>query len=100
MTDRKEIEKLIEQELKEANKTYPPFHSPHEAFAVLREECDELHDDYYAIDEKMDEIWDLIRQDDVIAHKTDKIYNWAINAACESIQIAAMCRKVRQSDLR
>ena len=100
MTDRKIIEELVDVELAEANKEYPLFHSAHEAYGVLKEECEELWDDYLAIDGHMDEMWDLIRQDDAIAYKTNKIYGLAINAACEAIQIAAMCKKVKQSDLR
>lgn len=33
MTDRKIIEELVQQELKEANEKHPLFHSPHEAYA-------------------------------------------------------------------
>ena len=99
MTDRKEIEKLIEQELKEANEKYPLFHSPHEAYAVLKEECDELYDDYNTIDDKLDDMWTRIRYDANTADKVGKIYNFAINAACEAIQIAAVCKKIKQSGI-
>ena len=36
------IEELVNQELAEANKQHPLFHSWHEAYAVVLEEIDEL----------------------------------------------------------
>ena len=47
MTDKKIIHNLIEEEMAEANKLHPLFASPHEAWAVIREEIEELHDSLY-----------------------------------------------------
>ena len=100
MTDRKIIEQLADKELAEANRDYPLFHSPHEAFAVLREEVDELKEALEVIESHMARMWDMIRQDDSISHEKEQIHYWAIEATREAIQVAAMCAKITQSDLR
>lgn len=40
---------LIEKELHRANSTFPSFHSPHEGYAVIKEELDELWDEIKSI---------------------------------------------------
>ena len=60
------IEDILEkigEEYKKARKKHPPFHSTHEAYAVIREELEEW--------------WDSVKRDEP--------------DDCELIQIAAMC---------
>ena len=57
-----EIYQLIEAEIERARKTFPPFHSQHEAYAVIKEE--------------LDEFWDCVKSD--------------IDGREELIQVAAM----------
>ena len=40
-----EVLKLIKEEYERANTLYPPFHSNHEAYAVILEELDEVWDE-------------------------------------------------------
>lgn len=58
----------IEQEYKNASNKYPPFHSTHEGYAVIKEELDEL--------------WELV--------KANKGINGHGDMGKECIQIAAM----------
>ena len=99
MTDRNVIEKLVEQELREANKKYPLFHSSHEAFGVLMEEIDELSDDVIDIKVKLDEMWNYVREDVNIYGKAWQIHRIAISAVQEAIQVAAMFEKIKMSNL-
>jgi hypothetical protein len=99
MTDKKEIEKLIDAELAEANEKYPLFHSPHEAWAVLKEEVDELADDTETIQGWLYNMWRRVRNDLEVDNVVRFTYNFAINAACEAIQVAAMCKKFKQSGI-
>jgi NTP pyrophosphatase (non-canonical NTP hydrolase) len=100
MTDKKEIENLIEEELHEANKTHPLFSSPHEAYAVLNEECCELADACNVITDNMKDMWHMVRNDASLEEVADATYFWAIHAACEAIQVAAMCKKIKQSGIK
>jgi len=56
------IHQQIEAEIKDARKKFPPFHSQHEAYAVILEE--------------LDEFWECVRHDE--------------DGRAELIQVAAM----------
>lgn len=99
MTDRKEIEKLIDIELKEANEKYPLFHTPHEAYAVLLEEVEELEYDMEVIKEYMVSMWNNVKNDCDISAFKDRIEFYAIGVIQEAIQVAAMCKKIEMSKL-
>lgn len=98
MTDRKIIEELVQQELKEANEKYPLFSSAHEAYAVLLEEIEEAAEDLRMIYTHKDALWGLIKADAPYFNgnfRTIKVY--AESLAAEAIQIAAMCQKAAES---
>lgn len=99
MTDRKTIQALAVAELEEANEKYSLFHSPHEAYAVLLEEVDEVRDDMKSIDSYMQYMWRRVKQDENMEEAAHRVYNYAISLAQEAIQVAAMCMKVRESRL-
>lgn len=99
MTDRERIEELIEDELVEANLKYPLFRNPHEAYAVLAEECDELEDEIEHIRKLMDSMWMAVKYNKDIEEEAKIIRDRAIFAVQEAIQVAAMCDKVKQSNL-
>ena len=99
MTERETIEKLVELELDEANEKYPLFHSPHEAYAVLKEEVEELEYEMEQISSKTNHLWSAVKCDRNTEDYADRIYAHAIFAAQEAIQVAAMCEKIMQSEL-
>ena len=99
MTDKKEIERLIEAELAEANGKYPLFHSPHEAWAVLFEEFNELEVEVDRMQTALSEMFKEVMDDRELTHYINKIRRNAIYAACEAIQCAAMCDKAKQSNI-
>ena len=100
MTDRDHIEKLVKMELEEANETYPLFHSAHEAYAVLLEEVEELIEDVEDIKSRMNIMWIDIKGDWGITHDADALRNKAIHAIQEAIQVAAMCDKMKLSNIK
>ena len=99
MIEREKIHELVAQELEDANRTYPLFHSPHEAYAVLHEEVEELADETGGALMQLGYMWDDVRSDRDIGKAVKEIYNHAISAAQEAIQVAAMCDKIKQSNL-
>lgn len=99
MIEREKIHELVVQELDEANKKYPLFHSPHEAYAVLLEEVGEMGDDVCVITDHMRAMWDCVKNDNEIEYWADRIHRQAIYAIQELIQVAAMCEKIKKSKL-
>ncbi|WP_258107199.1 hypothetical protein [Christensenella minuta] len=92
------VKVLMNEEYERAAKKFGGnFNSPHEVYAVILEEkeevCWELMDLKYAIDL----FWESVKKDDT-EHQDSlrNIEKCALNAACECIQIAAMAYKARR----
>jgi hypothetical protein len=99
MIDKKDIERLVDQELMSANGKYPLFRSPHEAFAVLMEEIEEMETELKVIDFNMTGAWSCVKQDEDMTVHITNIYNRTMYAIMEAIQVAAMCKKFTMSNL-
>ena len=84
---------LVGKELAAANKQFPQFHSQHEGYAVIKEEVDELKEYTDLINNRMIYLWSRVRFNNSCEELVSRIYDNAINAACEAIQVAAMCKK-------
>lgn len=98
---KKDVEALVEKELEAANKKFPLFHSPHEGYAVLLEEVEELKDNINNIDHDMPVLWKLVKKNEANGDQAKvfirSIRIMAILAATEAIQTAAMCEKFMMS---
>lgn len=88
-----DVRALVDKELAAANKRFPQFHSQHEGYAVIQEEVDELKEDTNRINGRTACLWDMVRFNNSCEELVSRIYDDAINAACEAIQVAAMCKK-------
>lgn len=92
-----DVEKLTTQELTRANEKFPLFHSSHEGYAVLLEEVQELQHDVTAIDGKycslVNGLWCSIKNNNPSKNDVTQIKQYAIHAAAEAIQVAAMAQK-------
>lgn len=97
MTDNRIIHNLIEEELAEANQKHPLFHSPHEAYGVIKEEVEELHEELVACEGLLGDMWHRIREDMGTEDVLRLLQAHAIYAAQESIQVAAMAQKALDS---
>lgn len=74
------------------------YHSQHEAYGVLAEELFEVDHEMKWVSYYRD---DLIRgmhlnNQDVIMSALDNMHGAAVRAACELVQVAAVCRKAMQ----
>lgn len=91
----KDVEKLVEKELASAKARFPRFHSPHEGWAVLREEYDKLEEEVHQLDGEINcYLWGSVKRN-TAADNVEAIRMRAIAAACEAIQVAAMAQKYR-----
>ncbi len=97
MTDNKIIHTLIEKELAEANQIHPLFQSPHEAYAVMLEEVEELEEEVAYIRKRLAEMWERIRNDCGVEDILHKIKGGAVHATQENIQVGAMAQKALDS---
>ena len=90
-----QVNELVGVELAAANEKFLPFHSAHEGWAVIMEEAHELREATIALRNKLDIAFhDIMRNDAAMVDATiQSMEEDAVNAACEAIQVAAMCRK-------
>ena len=99
MTDNKIIHKLIEEELAEANKKHPLFADLHHAYADIKEEVEELHEELVGIEGLLGDMWGCVRADCGADWVLRQLQAHAIYAAQEAIQVAAMAQKALDSKL-
>jgi len=65
------IKNLIIQELDEAREKFPPNHSPHEGYAVLLEEIEELQEDMNSLQDQNQHLWNAIKTNSHVAQSVD-----------------------------
>ena len=99
MTDREKIEALVDEELTRANMDYPLFRSPHEAYAVMREEVEEMLDNLDGIQINMRDAWECVKNDSNMEDEANMIHRYTVSLIQEAIQVAAMAKKVIMSEL-
>lgn len=94
-----DVKNITAKELSSSYEHFSAFNSPHEGYAVILEEVEELQDEVKNIAVELKTWWSVVKNNDV--DENDFILNgieeFAVNAACEAIQVAAMCRKFRES---
>jgi len=87
------ITELITQELASANAKFPPFHSCHEAYSVLREETEETSLALSTFISFMTHVWGQVKSNNVCKADIEVLKLASRSIIEESIQIAAMCEK-------
>lgn len=88
-----DVEQLVKKELAAADEKFPQFHSAHEGYAVILEEVEEFESEFNWGNIMMEAIWRKIKSNDNCKSNINSLKIHAINAACEAIQVAAMCDK-------
>jgi hypothetical protein len=92
---RTDVEGLVDEELELANGKFPPFHTAHEGYAIIREEWKEHRREAVDMNELIQCLENAVFGDEAVDKYINSLEMTAINAACEAIQVAAMCRKFK-----
>lgn len=95
MTDEKKINELVQEELKAMciKHNHEKFNSPHEAYAVTREEMEETIDDIEMMSKNFSLLWSSIKEDNAKKSNWIDVKDFAVMAIQELIQVAACCDK-------
>lgn len=91
----KTVQEAVEEEIKRTKEEYgyKPFNSPHEGYAVLKEEVEEAEEEIQRIKDRLDSVWWQVREDVYPDRAIYLLKNHAELLACEAIQVAAMAQK-------
>lgn len=94
---------LVEMELAAANEKHPPFASQHEGYAMIleeiEEEIEEARAQINALEQHFGYAWDTIKHDSNAKERIEVCKHFAVWAACELIQVAAMCQKFQKLEV-
>ena len=93
---KEQIKLAVENEKNAAIAQHGKFHSPHEAWAVLKEEVEEMCQEVNrgTFQGLLYMLWNDVKHDKKTDQaKLDEIYNAALACACEAAQVMAMCLK-------
>ena len=95
------VSKLADEELNRSYEKFPKFNSPHEGYAVILEEVDELKEEIFGhdkIDGSMKWFWNNIKHNSKYRQESiNELKDAALHAAAEAIQVAAMAQKYLDS---
>lgn len=95
----KRLEDLVAEEKRRSYESERYFSSPHEAYGVLLEEVEEHAEEAANVSAQIGVIWYRIKKDQRIGSMvTGDLRKFALKAAAEAIQVAAMCDKMVESE--
>lgn len=95
-----EVKQSVKSELERANEAHPLFNSPHEAYAVIKEEAEEAEYELKYASIHLGEFWNSVKHDRYEIDMCDclcAVKECAMNLAAEAIQVAAMAQKAIDS---
>lgn len=92
----REVSVLVDKEYEWAARVHVgAASSPHEGYALIKEEVEEAAEDMERLKKKLDFLWANVKNDaeDMIPRNFEDMKSIAIAGACELIQVAAMADK-------
>lgn len=90
------VETLVREEYGRAAAEHgAAAHSPHEGYALIKEEVEEAQVEMEALKQRLDHLWTSVKSDEdqYGPHYLIYIRKAAVLGACELIQVAAMAEK-------
>ena len=94
------VKLTVENELENANDKFPMFNSSHEGYAIILEEVEEAKCEMDMVTYDIQAAWELIKANKTSLPMIKALKNRAILLAAEAIQVAAMCTKFIDSNLK
>lgn len=98
-----DVKQCVENELHHAVSVFGLHHSWHEKYAVMLEELQELKEEVNIADAEIESVWFGVRHNlpEYAEDHIHYVYERAVKAACEAIQVAAMAKKeIAEQDAR
>lgn len=101
-----QIEQLAAEELRRGIEKFALFHSPHEAYAVIKEELEEAEDELKSAQMSLSLFWtNAVKVENKFQPKIKDIcltglYQTAIRLSAEAVQVAAMAKKAKIGEVR
>ena len=93
----KSVQTLTAEELARSYEKFPKFNSPHEGYAVIAEEIDELRDEFEGSDNiqrSAEWLWHCVKHNSKYSvNAVEQLKAAAIRSAAEAIQVAAMAQR-------
>lgn len=93
----RQAEALMQAELERANAQYELFNSPHEGWAVMKEEYEEMVDEVDFIQCGLANMWNNIKDNFDATEHAQRIKEYAKSLVAEAVQVGAMAMKYEQS---
>lgn len=92
------VQALAGEELARARDRFEALNSPHEGYAVVLEEVQELQEALTALGLGLDWLWHDVRANSSagIAANADSMISAAARAAAEAVQVLAVARRFRE----
>lgn len=91
-----EVLALVQKEHDAATEKYGPIASLHEGYAVLLEEVEETKEAVSRVEHHTAFMWKHLRENskESALRRVEYIKAQSIQAACEAIQVAAVCKRI------
>lgn len=90
------VRNLVDEEyMRAASEHGGAAHSPHEGYALIKEEVEEAQSEMESLAQRLDHLWTCVKSDEdqYGPHYLKQIGRAAVLGACELIQVAAMSEK-------
>lgn len=93
------IVQACKEELRNAKSFGEFYSSPHEAYAILKEEIEETKDNLSLVEKRLEDIWQNIKDndDEELVANILTLKSYALLTVFEAVQICAVSEKFKES---
>jgi hypothetical protein len=89
---------IVDEEIARAIEKYGELKSRHEAYAVMLEEFEEAKCEAMSVEAHLSSFWRSVKTDSDIANSPQEIFHYAMNAAVEFLQVAAVAERFARQE--